>query len=100
MAVKETFRDKELSFNELKDMQITLEVIFAILLVPTVVLVVMQNELAALPMSILVPIYSYCVSHLILNIRGADRNRCSEDGLDNPDALPLAITTPTPEDPV
>ncbi|KIJ18465.1 hypothetical protein PAXINDRAFT_97263 [Paxillus involutus ATCC 200175] len=102
MTVKEAFRNKKLSFNELKEMQAMFKVIlrdsvafyfliFAILLVSTVMLLLVQNELAALPMSLLVPIYSYCVSRMILNIRNADQNRRPE--------IPLVVITPAPENP-
>ncbi|KAF9227067.1 hypothetical protein BS17DRAFT_806333 [Gyrodon lividus] len=111
MTLNRVFREKEFKFSlkEMKTMQPTLTIvvrdgvsfyflIFAILLVSTVILAVVQNEFAALPMSFLIEIYSYCVSRLILNLRDANNRICPEDGPDGPDAvLPLVTFAPAPQ---
>ncbi|KAF9232677.1 hypothetical protein BU15DRAFT_80980 [Melanogaster broomeanus] len=73
--------------------------IFAILLASTVVLMVVQNELSALPMPLLVATYSYCVSRLILNIRGADDPCRLGDGPDNdPDTISMITFMPASDE--
>jgi len=73
---------------------------FVVVLISTVVLTVVQNELSALPVSLLVAIYSYCASRLILNIRKVEGELCPADVPGDPDSLPPLpfLTLPEPEE--
>ncbi|KAF8554769.1 hypothetical protein OG21DRAFT_1484405 [Imleria badia] len=73
---------------------------FLIVLASAVVLTVIQNELSAMPVSLLVAIYSYCASRLILNIIAVEDEHCPTDVPDDLDSHPsLAfLTLPQPEE--
>ncbi|KIJ60056.1 hypothetical protein HYDPIDRAFT_32630 [Hydnomerulius pinastri MD-312] len=105
MTLKNALPGREWSFRAMSRYQPMLKVflrdgvlfyllVFAILLVSTVVIIVVQNELSDLPLSILVGIYSYCASRLILN----PRITCAGDSIQGPDSLPPMTFTDAPQD--